>query len=105
MVKGGNWKGSLRASAGAGHQGRFWFGGLWFHCPEGCSFGKTFGGKGDCFRPYVDAKLAEELDVELVELDYLLEHSDYVSLHAPLLAILRHMIDEAQLASMKKRQF
>ena len=39
--------------------------------------------------------------VELVELDYLLAHSDYVSLHVPLTPATRHMIGAVQLAQMK----
>src|SRR5437868_4843828 len=39
--------------------------------------------------------------VELLELDYLLAHSDYVSLHVPLTPATRHMIGAVQLAQMK----
>lgn len=104
VVKGGNWKGSLRASAGARSTKGKVFGLVGFGsiARKVVPLVKPLGVKVIASDPYVDAKLAEELDVELVELDYLLEHSDYVSLHAPLLAGTRHMIDEAQLASMKK---
>jgi D-3-phosphoglycerate dehydrogenase len=39
--------------------------------------------------------------VKIVELDELLAHSDYVSLHVPLAAGTKHMIGAAQLARMK----
>jgi len=44
---------------------------------------------------------AEEHGVSLVDLDALLERSDYVSLHAPLTPQTRFLIDAAALAKMK----
>src|SRR5262245_8719924 len=44
---------------------------------------------------------AERLGVELVELDHLLEESDFVSIHLPLVPETRHLIDAARLARMK----
>lgn len=49
--------------------------------------------------------LASEQEADLgahrVELDHLLAHSDFISLHAPLTADTRHLIDAAALESMK----
>lgn len=45
--------------------------------------------------------IAQALGVELVELDTLLAESDYVSLHLPLNAGTRHLLDEAALRKMK----
>ncbi|MFW6150541.1 MAG: 2-hydroxyacid dehydrogenase [Chloroflexota bacterium] len=55
---------------------------------------------------YTDVKrapqqLEEKLGVTFVSLDELLEQSDFVTLHVPLLDETRHMIDEAQLKKMK----
>ena len=49
--------------------------------------------------PFVDAAIAK--DVELVELDALCAHSDYISLHSPLTADTRKLIDARRLALMK----
>src|SRR5688500_16951919 len=44
---------------------------------------------------------AERLGVELVGLDRLLEESDFVSIHLPLVPETRHLIDSVRLARMK----
>jgi D-3-phosphoglycerate dehydrogenase len=44
---------------------------------------------------------ANRLGVELVELDRLLEESDFVSIHLPLVPETRHLIDAGKLARMK----
>jgi len=44
---------------------------------------------------------AEQLGVEMVDLDQLLQESDFVSLHLPLNDATRHMFDKAMLMSMK----
>lgn len=48
-----------------------------------------------------DASLAAEVGVELTDLDTLLPHSDYISLHVPLVPETRGMIDTATLRRMK----
>lgn len=52
--------------------------------------------------PRLDAATAAEYGVTAVDLPTLLRGSDYVSLHTPLYAATRHLIDAAALASMKK---
>lgn len=47
------------------------------------------------------ASLERELGLEFVEKDRLLAESDFISLHVPLLASTRHLIDAAALAKMK----
>jgi lactate dehydrogenase-like 2-hydroxyacid dehydrogenase len=47
-------------------------------------------------------KLEEELDAKKVELDELLQKSDFISLHLPLLPSTHHLIGEKQLKMMKK---
>lgn len=53
------------------------------------------------YDPIVDPEKARQMDVELCTLDYLLENSDFVSLHAPLTAETRGMINRASLERMK----
>lgn len=53
------------------------------------------------FDPFIDRGRAEELGVKLVELEELLEKSDFVSLHVPLNSETHHMIGEAELGRMK----
>ena len=48
-----------------------------------------------------DAALAQELDIRYVALDELIGTSDVISLHVPLTAGTRHLIDAAALARMK----
>ncbi|MHB1296315.1 MAG: C-terminal binding protein [Anaerolineae bacterium] len=47
------------------------------------------------------SEAAERLDVEMVDMDTLLARSDYVSLHLPLNAETRHLLDDATLRKMK----
>jgi D-3-phosphoglycerate dehydrogenase len=54
------------------------------------------------FSPRLDAATATEYGVRPVDLPTLLRESDYVSVHAPLNAATRHLIDAAALAAMKK---
>jgi phosphoglycerate dehydrogenase-like enzyme len=65
------------------------------------AFGLTLLG----YDPYLAADRAAQLGVTLVNLDALLEHSDYVTLHCPLTDETRHLIDAPQLARMKRSAF
>jgi D-3-phosphoglycerate dehydrogenase len=51
--------------------------------------------------PYLTADAAEDLQVELVELEELLAESDVVTLHAPLTEATRGMMDAERLAQLK----
>lgn len=53
------------------------------------------------FDPYVPEERGREVNAEPVDLNYLLEVSDLVSLHCQLSDETRHMIDEQQLRRMK----
>jgi len=53
------------------------------------------------YDPYVDEGQARELGATKADLDDLMARSDVVSLHAPNLADLRHMINADRLARMK----
>lgn len=47
----------------------------------------------------------EKMGAKKVELDYLLEHSDFVSLHVPLTGETTHLIGERELSLMKKTAY
>jgi D-3-phosphoglycerate dehydrogenase len=51
--------------------------------------------------PFVDAAVAAELEVELVDLDRLCQESDYITLHCPLLPETKHLINSRTLGLMK----
>ncbi len=55
------------------------------------------------YDPYLSATRARSLQVELVdELDDLLTSADFISLHTPLTAETRHILDEARLQKTKR---
>jgi len=53
------------------------------------------------FDPYVPSSVFEEYGVEPVALDYLLENSDFVSIHAAFTAEAKHMLGVEQFKRMK----
>ncbi|MCX8163645.1 MAG: hydroxyacid dehydrogenase [Candidatus Micrarchaeota archaeon] len=53
------------------------------------------------YDPYADENLVDLLDCKKVDLDYLLKHSDIISLHAPLNEQTRHIINKETIAKMK----
>ncbi len=58
----------------------------------------AFGMRVVSFDPYLSAARARSLQVELMEeLDDLLAHSDFISLHTPLTPETRHLLDAARL--------
>ena len=68
---------------------------------------KGFGMRVMATRRRLDAPphMAEELGVEMVDLDSLLKQSDYVSLHLPLTAETRHLLDKEALGKMKPHSY
>jgi D-3-phosphoglycerate dehydrogenase len=62
---------------------------------------QAFGMKVIAHDPYVDPKLAAEMDVELLPLEEVLKRSDYVSCHLPHNRHTHHMLSEAQFRAMK----
>jgi len=63
---------------------------------------QAFGIKVIAYDPYAKAELFKAAGVESVDLDTLLQSSDYVSVHAPLLPATRGMMNAAAFAKMKK---
>ncbi|MDA1095838.1 MAG: phosphoglycerate dehydrogenase [Chloroflexi bacterium] len=57
------------------------------------------------FDPFISAEQARNLGVELASLDDLLERSDCVTLHTPLIESTRNLIAKPQLARMKRGAF
>jgi len=62
---------------------------------------KGFGLKVIVFDPYIPPQMGKEHGVELVELDYLLRNSDYVSLHAALTPQTHHLLGLEEFKKMK----
>jgi D-3-phosphoglycerate dehydrogenase len=63
----------------------------------------AFGMRVIAYDPYLSATRARSLQVELVdELDDLLEAADFISLHTPLTAETRHIVDAARLKKTKR---
>jgi D-3-phosphoglycerate dehydrogenase len=63
----------------------------------------AFGMRVVAYDPYLSATRARSLQVELVEeLDDLLSGADFISLHTPLTAETRHILDAQQLAKTKR---
>jgi len=54
------------------------------------------------FDPFGDRAVAQSSDVRLVEMEELIREADFVSLHAPLLAGTRRMVDADFLSRMKR---
>jgi D-3-phosphoglycerate dehydrogenase / 2-oxoglutarate reductase len=70
--------------------------------------GKAVAVRGHCFKmpllayePYPDAAFVKQYGITLVPFERLLRESDYVSLHVPLTAESRHLINRRTLALMK----
>lgn len=62
---------------------------------------KAFGLKILAFDPYKNEKLAKEIGFEYSNFDTILQTSDFISLHVPLLPQTLHMIGEKQIKKMK----
>jgi D-3-phosphoglycerate dehydrogenase / 2-oxoglutarate reductase len=63
----------------------------------------AFGMRVAAYDPYLSATRARSLQVELVdELDELLKSADFISLHTPLTAETRHILDAARLKKTKR---
>ena len=65
----------------------------------------TFGPELKAHDPYVEARRAADLGVELVSLEELLETSDFLSIHVPLTDETHHMLGEADFRRMKETAF
>lgn len=61
----------------------------------------AFGFNVIAYDPYADKKLAEEMNVKLVDLDTLFKESDIMSVHAPLTDETKHVVNEKTLKMMK----
>jgi len=51
--------------------------------------------------PFVEKDITTALSVKMVDFEYLLEHSDYISIHAPLTPDTRHMFNADAFKQMK----
>jgi D-3-phosphoglycerate dehydrogenase len=62
----------------------------------------SFGMKIKGYDPYLSKEVAEELGIEVVELNELLKTSDFITVHVPLTDDTTHMISDKQFDMMKK---
>ncbi len=67
--------------------------------------GEAFGMHLLAYEPYPDTAFAAAHHIELVSFDRLLAESDYLSLHLPLTAESKHLINRHSLAKMKPTAF
>jgi D-3-phosphoglycerate dehydrogenase len=63
---------------------------------------KAFAMKILAYDPYLTAEKAEELDVELADLEKIFKVSDYITVHVPLNEETKHLISQKEFALMKK---
>jgi D-3-phosphoglycerate dehydrogenase len=66
---------------------------------------KAFGMKIIVYDPYLSKESAEKNSFELVDIDYLLENSDFISMHTPLTDETRKMISTNEFEKMKNTAF
>jgi D-3-phosphoglycerate dehydrogenase / 2-oxoglutarate reductase len=66
---------------------------------------RSFGMKVIAYDPYLSAEVAQKLGVELVELNTLLNTSDFISLHAPLTKETRHLLNMDAFKKMKPTSY
>jgi D-3-phosphoglycerate dehydrogenase len=53
------------------------------------------------FDPFISAEVAQEMGVQLVDLDRIFSESDFITIHAPLSEDTRNLINEATISRMK----
>lgn len=66
---------------------------------------KPFGFKVITYDPYITSEMAQEAGARKVELDELLEKSDYISVHCPLTNETKGMFNRETFSKMKKTAF
>jgi D-3-phosphoglycerate dehydrogenase len=66
---------------------------------------QAFGMRVVAYDPFVPQEVADDLNVKLVELNELCNVSDFISVHAPLVAATEGMISHDQFNHMKKEAF
>lgn len=57
------------------------------------------------FDPYIEEERAKQYGVQLVNLDYLMRHSDFISINCPLTKETLNLISEYELSLVKKEAF
>ncbi len=68
-------------------------------------FCQAFGMKVIAYDPFLDPKIAEQMNIELLELDELLKRVDIISIHAPLTKGTYHLIGRKEIEIMKPCSF
>src|SRR5690606_21023944 len=55
--------------------------------------------------PFISPEVAEKMGVKMVSMDELYTHSDFITVHSPLSAETRNLVNEESFARMKKGVF
>lgn len=66
---------------------------------------KPLGLKMIAYDPYLPENIAKQYDVKLVDIETVLEQSDYISIHSPLTKETRHLINIEALKKMKNTAY
>jgi phosphoglycerate dehydrogenase-like enzyme len=72
---------------------------------ETIKLAQPFGLRFIAHDPYVDPKVAADLNVSLVDIDSVFRESDFVSLNCPLTPETTHLVDERRIQLMKPASF
>ena len=103
FVRNGNWNNVSEFPRLVPRLSRQTLGLIGFGCIARCVASKmaSFVGNTIAYDPYVSKQVADAYGVQLVALEDLLEHADFVSVHTPLLSETRGLISRAELDLMK----
>ena len=63
---------------------------------------KSFGMKVVAYDPFISREVAEKLDIELADLNYIFKNADYITVHVPSTEETRNLISDKQISLMKK---
>lgn len=103
MVRANNWSGAIKMAMGTKSLRDKTLGLVGFgHIPRALvPMARAFGLRLIAADPYVDETTAQQFAVPLVDLETLLQTSDYISLHVPLTEATEHLIGGEEFSLMK----
>ncbi|MBU4305064.1 MAG: phosphoglycerate dehydrogenase [Candidatus Omnitrophica bacterium] len=63
---------------------------------------QSFGMRIIAYDPFLSSKRAQQLEIELVDIDELLKRADFLTIHTPLTEETKHLISKKEFSKMKK---